>query len=766
MDWKKTFAKGSWYIHGIFLVAILSTLGTAIFALRLSQYQSTEQERTIKVKELISFFKGDDSFEKIAKYLSWSQSEKAFEKMKEVSSRIAETETILEIKPNSELQKSVRTFNGFITKGSEMSDPTDALKVMTTKINALADVARSNNFRRISAIADKMQSRLSSLNSKNVAGSVQVNYLRSDLKSLASLVNNSALSEGEKKGLLGRFESIDHDLDLLASLASSSRNMKAEITAATLAMTSWVGELEKKAASLAFVPVQKQKHLIIFLFAIVGFFMVTWMGVLYLFRWQQMKISDQVEGEVKTVIEKGILADQRFVMDHYSDKTREDIIHLCDELKVKLNLGSMLHEGLPFGGCMFDNSFKVTWFNQLFLDQFYLSPEEVRSDAFHWDYLRECLNLSEDPVYEALVNKVAGIYPVKIKQDELAPAQPFEMYITPITLNREDRVMVFFYPLISVKDAIHEQVNLSREVVRRFVDLWNTEALDEDELALLEKDFSANNLEDTFMELRDLHHRISMEKHEYIRTIQMIESENGNFRNALEEIAKVETAKKEIIRKEMGIANEIRSSLVSVLDKTESLTMINKGVLQQNDELRNEAMRIQEKGNEGAKKVREVMDNVAQIDGLRADYKKIKFELMENKARLISMNNSLLSQLPPLDENQQKLAIRYKDELARLDVNVSLLEKKLGTLDILVAKMTMMNDARVTEQIQFNFQTTQKDHALKETIHELQKVFTSEEGRLAENLQALKELMKQDLEASRRSQELSETTGSTEVLLS
>jgi hypothetical protein len=765
MDWKKTFAKGNWLLHGIFIVAILSTLGTAIFALRLSQYQSSEAQRTLKVKELISFYKNDGTFEKIAKYLSWAQSEKAFEKLKELSSKVAETETILEVKPQAELQKSIRTFNNLITKGSEMSDPSDALKVMTTKINALHDVARSNGYKRISTISEKMQTRLGHLTSRNVAGSVQVSYLRSDLKSLTSLVQNSTLTEGEKNGLLGRFTSIDNELSLLSSLSTSSRNMKAEITAGTLAMTTWVTELEKKAANLAFVPVQKQKHLIIFLFAIVGFLMTTWMGVLYVFRWQKITMGEQVENEVKKVIETGILADQRFMVDHYSDSTREDIIRLLDELKVKLNLGSMLHEGLPFGGCMLDNNFKVTWFNQLFLDQFYLSPEEVRSESFHWDYLRDYLNLSEDPVYEALVNKVAGIYPVKIKQDELAPAQPYEMYVTPITLNREDRVMVFFYPLVAVKDAIHEQVNLSREVIGRFVDLWNTEALDEDELSILEKDFSSNNLEDTFEVLRDLHHRISIEKHEYIRTIQMIENENSGFRSSLEEINKIEDEKKEIIRKEMMIANDLKASLITVLEKSESLTMINRGILQQNDELRNEAMRIQEKGLEGVNKVKEVMDIVSQIDGLRADYKKLKFELMENKARLISMNNSLFSQLPPLDENQQKLAIRYKDELARLDVSVSFLEKKLGTLDVLVGKMNMMNDVRATEQIQFNFQTTQKDHALKESIHELQKIFSSEEGKLVENLHSLRELMKQDLDASRKSQDVSQS-GSDYQLLS
>lgn len=764
MDWKKTFAKGNWLTHGVLLVAVLSVFGTAIFAMRLLQYQSTETQRTARVKELVSFFKGDDSFEKISKYLSWAQSEKAFEKMKEVSAKLAETEALLETKATPELQKSLRKFSQLITKGTGLSDPSDALKVMATKIDALIDVARSNNYRRVVALSENMKRRLSRLTAKSVAGSAQVSYLKSDLRSLASIVNRSSLTDGEKKALTVRFDSIDEELNLLGSLSASTKNMKADVSDASLAMASWAGELEKKSTDLALVPLRKQKQLIIFLFSLMGFLLTTWMGVLYTHRWQKIRMGQQVENEVKNVIEKGILADQRFMVDHYSDATREDIVHLLDDLKVKLNLGSMLHEGLPFGGCMLDNNFRITWFNQLFLDQFYLSPEEVRSEAFNWDYLREYMSLAEDPVYEALVNKVAGIYPVKIKQDELAPAQPFEMYVTPITLNREDRVMVFFYPLVAVKDAIHEQVNISREVMRRFVDLWNTDGLDDDEMALLEKDFATNNLEEAFDDLRDLHHRLSMEKNEYLRTIRMIEAENAGYRAALEDIAAVEGEKKEIIRKEMAIANDLKDSLITVLEKSESLNVINKTVLQQNDDLRTEAIRMQEKGQEGQRRVREVMDIVTQLDGLRADYKKIKFDLLENKARLISMNTSLFAQLPPLDENQQKLATRYKDELARLDVAVSLLEKKLGTLDVLVGKMNMMNDARTTEQINFNFQTTQKDHALKESIHELQRTFSAEETKLVANLQFLRDLMKQDLEASRRSQELTESASDQPIL--
>ena len=76
------------------------------------------------------------------------------------------------------------------------------------------------------------------------------------------------------------------------------------------------------------------------------------------------------------------------------------------------------------------------------------------------------------------------------------------------------------------------------------------------------------------------------------------------------------------------------------------------------------------------------------------------------------MRNSFEMADPKSPENQQKLAIRYKDELARLDFNVSMLDKKLSQLDVLLSKLSMINEKQPVEQTAFSFQTSQKDHEL------------------------------------------------------
>ena len=758
MDWKKTFNRGQWVIHGIFVIAVVFGVGSTIFALRLNHLQSTEEERGLKINTLIHHLKKDMSFEKIGKHLSWAEPTKANEKMRELSQKIAETEELLEYKASKDLSLQIRTFNRLINNTSGMSDPSDALKVLNSKVNSLYEHAQFKKYSTVMSISERMKVRLDQLNPKNVGGSVQVSYLKSDVKKLEQVVAGSTLSDDEKSALSSRLTSMTNEIELLASLNSQSRDLKSHMTQASLALSQWMIDVEKKAADLQGIRFKKQNQLVLMLAGMVAFIVLSWMGLAYLFRWQKVRMGEQVEMEVKGVIEKGIMGDQRFMMDHYSDLTRDDIIRLLDELKVKLNLGSMLHTGLPFAGCMIDTNFKLTWHNHLFLEQFYLSDEEVRSDAFNWDYLRDYLNLDEDPIYQALVNKIAGIYPVKVKQDEYAPAQPYEMYVTPINVNREDRVMVFFYPLVSVKEAINEQVNLTRDALNRFITYWNNDALDDDQIRILEKDFKNNDITDLYGQLVKLFERLNGEKKECLHIINDLEKENETYQDTIAGMQSIEEEKKDIIRQEFQLANDLRNNFIASVERVESLLHINRTILQQNDDLKVEAHRMQQISVEVNKKTKETQEIMGQLEGVKVDYKKLKFELLEVKAKLISINNSLFAQLPPFDENQQKLANRYKDELARLDFNVTTLDKKLSQLDVLLGKLHMMHEKTPVEQTNFNFLTSQKDHELKETLLSIQKSQGTEETKIIESFKSLHVLMKKDLNKVHEAHEMSRET--------
>ena len=208
MDWKKTFNQGQWVVHSIFIVSIVVGVGATLFAYRLNNLQSTEEAQIIKINSLIQHLKTDNSFDKMAKYLSWAEAEKATDKMRDLTQKIAETEEILEFKASTDLTASMRSFNKMINSNSGMSDPTDALKVLNQKVNNLHDVASSQKYKNVVIIAERMKERLDGLTAKNVGGSVQVSYLKSDLNRLTQLIAGSALTDGEKASLNNRFDSM------------------------------------------------------------------------------------------------------------------------------------------------------------------------------------------------------------------------------------------------------------------------------------------------------------------------------------------------------------------------------------------------------------------------------------------------------------------------------------------------------------------------------------------------------------------------------
>ena len=254
-----------------------------------------------------------------------------------------------------------------------------------------------------------------------------------------------------------------------------------------------------------------------------------------------------------------------------------------------------------------------------------------------------------------------------------------------------------------------------------------------------------HDLNDLYSGLHNVFDRVSNEKTECLHSIHALEKTNHEQYLTIKNFQEAEEEKRAIIREEMKTANDLRDSFIISMEKSENLLHINKTILQQSDDFKNEAYRFHQISIEATKKSKESMEILGQLDSVKVDYKKLKFELMEVKAKLISLNNSLLAQMPPLDENQQKLANRYKDELARLDFNVATLDKKLSQLDVLLSKLNMIHEKQPLEQTSFSFQTSQKDHELREAIVEIQKVLNLEEGKILDQFQNLHGLMKKDM---------------------
>ena len=139
------------------------------------------------------------------------------------------------------------------------------------------------------------------------------------------------------------------------------------------------------------------------------------------------------------------------------------------------------------------------------------------------------------------------------------------------------------------------------------------------------------------------------------------------------------------------------------------------------------------------------------MESLKSEYKKIKYDLMEGKAKLISANNLLIGQIS--DENLLKTATKTKEELQKLDSTISFLDKKLSQLDVLVAKLNMMHEGVSSEQTTFSFAIGQKDHEIRETIIDIQKTLNHEEQKIVDQFKSLHQLLRKDYHPARSESE-------------
>jgi len=745
MDWKKTFNLGNIIIHGIIGIAFVLTLSATFYALRLHNLQQSHDEREIKITSSIEKLKIEDSFSSMARYLGRSQPELANDKLRELSGILAELEEILEVNLSNNLSQSLRQFSALINKNSEVSSPTEVVKVLIQKITSLKELSERNKYKNILSISVNLEQKISKLKPSQVQGEFFINSIKTDLKKIELLVNSSALTEAEKNNVTTRLNSLNSEIQLLSLASLHLKDLNKYTKDASLALKEWIIEIESKVKNYQSLYRSKQNHLIILLASLISFILIGWLGVAYLFRWQKFKISDHIENEVKIVIEKGILSDQRFMTDHFSENMRGKIIALLDELKMKLNLGTMLHEGLPFAGCLIDSNFNITWSNKLFLEQFKFNEHQTNDSDISWEKIKKLLNFDGDPIYEALVNRVSGIYSIKVRPSDDKEMKPYEMYVTPITVNREEKVMLFFYPLLSVKDAINDQVNSAKDTIQRFVELWSEDKLSLEQLQLLEKDFKLSEIEELYKIFVQFYQRHEDDKKETSLVINSLEKENSNYSFMINEIQKIEEERKEIVKSEVNLAEEIRDNFISTFDKADQLIHLNKSIFQYNDDLKNETQKMYQLASDLLTRGKETREILQHMDSLKSDYKKLKFDLLEVKTKLVTFHSNLMAQLPVLDDHQQKLVHRYKDELARLDLNVSSLEKKLSQLDVFIGKLNHMYVQTIVEQTNFNFSTTQKDHEIREVFGKIRKDLSENEEEIILNFKELHQLLRKEL---------------------
>ena len=158
------------------------------------------------------------------------------------------------------------------------------------------------------------------------------------------------------------------------------------------------------------------------------------------------------------------------------EKTQKQFKRHIDFILQKLDLGREFETGVPLPCFIINHHCQITWGNDLFLEQFSLESHELGKEYLDWKFISKYLLLGdEDPIEKTIMEKVPGVYQVKIKFDDMM-TKSYEMHVSPMCTESGEKILILFYPLAFIEESIHSQIQLISKPLEHIIpkiDLMN-----------------------------------------------------------------------------------------------------------------------------------------------------------------------------------------------------------------------------------------------------------------------------------------------------
>ena len=392
-------------------------------------------------------------------------------------------------------------------------------------------------------------------------------------------------------------------------------------------------------------------------------------------------------------------------LDQFSDEFQTFTHQTAKYVNKRMSFGSIFQDTLPIGSILLDHNLKVIWANQHFADQWQIAEEELNREYLSWDYLAKLTNIGEDdPVLEALKNGIAGIYQVQIKVNEKEPVRPFEMYVSPVKYNNQNRVQLYFYPLSSLQKTITDQAMSIVGPVARTLDLMLKGDYDDHYKEQLYRDYEIAGIMDIQAKFNELELLFKRKEGRMIDELEVLHVRLEKWETTIKEINEINKKIQEQTREQIGGLRLFKDSVIglSQLGTTFEQNSVS-GIKVMRKMLSNIAISLQTNN--------KLSEALKDISTAIPDMEKTKLELKDQKGQVNEIKTNLyhsISQLvhikkkihdPSLLEKFEQNFNKLNSEFKLLDQSTEALDKKITSIELMLSKSEMfLNDAMVRAQ--------------------------------------------------------------------
>ena len=240
-------------------------------------------------------------------------------------------------------------------------------------------------------------------------------------------------------------------------------------------------------------------------------------------RWHKSKAQNDFEKFVEGFVTDGLIAGKVQDLNTFSKHFQNFSDYTTEYIDKRMSFGTIFQEALPLSSIMLDKNLKVIWANKQFCDDWNVAEEEINKDYLSWDFLSKLTNIGDDdPVLEALKHKVAGIYQIQIKPNDNAETRPYEMFVSPVKFKAETKIMLFFYPLMSMQDTITSQARSIVNPIEKILDGMYHGHLSEEERESIEREFEIASISPLLQKFDAIKNKNEQTKAQLLSQIEML----------------------------------------------------------------------------------------------------------------------------------------------------------------------------------------------------------------------------------------------------
>lgn len=579
---------------------------------------------------------------------------------------------------------------------------TKVLSVFNEKIVKFNEFVKENKWRTLTRMSDRVAARTKGSNS-NLSSTVQ--KVLADFTEMERITENSILTRKNKSEVRSRIGSLRIEMKMLENYNALRGGLDKQIANFKKSQKNW---FENIGPELSMQKLQVERMGRYYLMGMLGALILTTffflIGIVVSKRVNR-KSQSRLEDIFEELMNEKILNQNLFTQEDESvtNEFKNYVAQTADYVNKRMSFGTIFQEALPFSSIMLDKNLKVDWANKQFSEDWKISQEEVTKDYMSWDYLNKLTNIGyDDPVLEALKHNVAGIYQIQIRPDQNSEVKPYEMFVSPVRYNNEKKIMLFFYPLISIEETIRDQAKSILNPIEKTIIHLQDRTFDQLDLNQLRSEYEIGGIQSMLDQFVSLDESLEMEKGELAQKITHLYHEIEDLESIQDEILAMNAHAFRNSKGQIDYLKDFKKGVIDLSGSSKGLNGISKKLYK---ELREAFHDFERK----ALDLKILSDSYLEVTDAAPNFDKVKEELKDSKSNTLESKSKLAHDLSDLVHFKKKIsnpdAIRKFQEIYnkiandfnQLDSNLVQLSKKIIQLEISLSKTQMLfNNAQKT----------------------------------------------------------------------